>query len=93
MKFQTGRIRVSATKQIEFMIEKASEVQVKPSHRHTAAGWSGGHFQPCCKSKLKEFLKTADKSLRVDVVANEIGELVSFKAYRTHWSDVFFGKF
>ena len=93
MKFQTGRIRNISQKQIDFLVHGSSEIKVKPSHRHKKAGWTHGNFTTCCKSKLADFLASKDKSLRVDVIANPNGEVIEFKAYRTHWADAFHGIF
>lgn len=93
MKFQTGRVRANATKQIDFLVHNAVDIKVKKSHRHKKAGWTPGDFESCAKSELMEFLALKDKSLRIDVIANACGEVVEFKAYRTHWASQFHGIF
>ena len=93
MKFQTGRIRANSYKQIDFLVNNCSDIKVKKSHRHKAAGWTPGDFESCAKSKLADFLASKDKSLRIDVIANACGEVIEFKAYRTHWADQFHGTF
>jgi len=90
MKFQTGRIK--ATKKfIEHLEKVAVEVHVKPTHRH--ASKCHVDYVLSTKADLLDFINGSGKSLRVDVVADGHGELVSCKAYRTHWSNSFSCKF
>lgn len=90
MKFQTGRIR--PTKRfIEHLENCAVEVCVKPTHRNR----TGCHvkYVSSTTADLINFITLSGKSSRVDVVTDSSGELVSCKAYRTHWSDTFTCKF
>ena len=91
MKFQTGRLSTGAHKQITHMVDSASELKVKPSHRNNAKGWEKGEFTQCSKAEVLAFLQSDEKNLRIDVVADDDGEWIEFKAYSNHWADQYHG--